>query len=228
MPVSQRMTLALFLAGSPVPKRSVIYVDGFNFYYGLLRSPQFSGCKWLDLGRLFSRIRQADDIQRIKYFTGYWPDSSGKRHAVYTKALSVDPKIQVVLGNFKAKTLKCRVPECSFAGNRTYRSHEEKQTDVNIALHMLDDAYQGVCDIMVLVTADSDLVPAIDLVKSRVPRMEVVVYIPGPHSRYQTAVELRSSADRTRLLPGNLLRHCLLPDRVVLPGGSFVERPKTW
>jgi len=30
-------------------RRSIIYIDGFNLYYGLLRSPKYKGCKWLNL-----------------------------------------------------------------------------------------------------------------------------------------------------------------------------------
>ena len=47
-------------------KRAIVYVDGFNFYYGVLKhGPN----KWLNLERFFCRLRQHDQLQRIRYFT---------------------------------------------------------------------------------------------------------------------------------------------------------------
>ena len=47
-------------------KRSIIYIDGFNLYYGALKDTKW---KWLNLERFFTLLRQDDDIQVIKYFT---------------------------------------------------------------------------------------------------------------------------------------------------------------
>jgi hypothetical protein len=44
--------------------RSIIYIDGFNFYYGAIKGGPH---KWLNLDSLFTRLRQADQIQRIYY-----------------------------------------------------------------------------------------------------------------------------------------------------------------
>lgn len=68
--------------------------------------------------------------------------------------------MQIVLGKFKAKQIVCRSALCTFTGNRFFASQEEKRTDVNIAVHMLNDAYTDACDTLVIVSGDSDLVPA--------------------------------------------------------------------
>ena len=47
-------------------KRSIIYIDGFNLYYGAIKDTKW---KWLNLERYFTLVRQDDDIQIIKYFT---------------------------------------------------------------------------------------------------------------------------------------------------------------
>ena len=44
-------------------------------------------------------------------------------------------------------------------------AYEEKETDVNIAIAMLTDAVRDVYDIALLVSADSDLRPAVGAVK---------------------------------------------------------------
>ena len=46
--------------------RTIIYVDGFNLYYGAVKNTPH---KWLNLQRYFEMIRQNDDVLAIKYFT---------------------------------------------------------------------------------------------------------------------------------------------------------------
>ncbi|HBS28590.1 MAG TPA: hypothetical protein DEB06_03865 [Phycisphaerales bacterium] len=208
-------------------RRSIAYIDGFNFYYGLLRGPH-RDCKWLDFVSLFRAIRQADDLVAVKYFTAIWPDDSGERHKVYLAARAQNPILEIVLGRFKSKTLECRVSSCLFGGSRRFRSFEEKETDVNIAVHMLDDAYRAACDIMVLVSADSDLMPAVNLVKTRFPSMRIAAYIPGPTERFRNAIELRAGCHQARTVPSNLLRNFQLPPRVALPGGAVAIKPQSW
>lgn len=209
-------------------KKSVVYIDGFNFYYGLLRDPKYRDCKWLDLARLFAAIRQDDDLVAVRYFTAFWPDESGERHKQYVGALSCNPLLDVRTGRFKRKTLQCGVEQCTFEGSRRYRSHEEKETDVNIALAMIDDAYQGLCDRMILVTADSDLVPAVNLVKDRFPSLTVLNYIPGNYSRYQGAIDIRTACDDSKMFPAVMLRRFQLPAVVEGEGGRRFTKPEAW
>ncbi len=144
-------------------KRSIIYIDGFNFYYGALKDSPY---KWLNLQTYFERLRQDDDVQKIWYFTARVSGAASSRQSPYLEALLTLPKIEIKYGLFKDKTQKCRVIGCSLpASQKKYKVPEEKGTDVNIALQMIDDAYQGLCDRIILVSGDSDLVPAIELVK---------------------------------------------------------------
>jgi hypothetical protein len=47
--------------------RTIVYVDGFNFYYGQLRGTPW---KWLDLVRLFEMVLgPQNDLVKVKYFT---------------------------------------------------------------------------------------------------------------------------------------------------------------
>ena len=39
--------------------RSIVYVDGFNLYYGAIKHTR--GRKWLDLWKFFRRLRPDDD-----------------------------------------------------------------------------------------------------------------------------------------------------------------------
>lgn len=208
--------------------KTIVYIDGFNFYYGLLRNPKYKGYKWLDQFQFWQKIRQNDVIESVKYFTAYWHDDSGDRHRAYTSALSAyRPEVEVITGNYKKRTRQCKSGLCTYTGNKKFTTYEEKHTDVNIALHMLDDAYMQRCDLMTIVTGDSDLVPALALVRTRFPHIKLAIYIPGPHERFTQALDIRNMADVAKSVPGNLLKHCQLPTKVTAGPASF-EKPKSW
>ena len=49
------------------PLRTIVYVDGFNLYYGQLKGTSY---KWLDPVALFQRVLgPQNQITQIKYFT---------------------------------------------------------------------------------------------------------------------------------------------------------------
>lgn len=205
--------------------RSLIYVDGFNLYYGALYK---SKNKWLDLDWFFRTLRPDDDIQGIRYFTALVEGASAVRQKLYLRALETSPRIQIILGKFKPKKVKCGVTLCSHSGERFFLKPEEKRTDVGIAVRLLDDAYQDAADRFVIVSGDSDLVPAITTLKLRFPQKSVIVYIPAQDPTRGAAVELRSVADKSRNLPLNLLRICQFPNTVPDGAGGAVHKPEGW
>jgi 6-hydroxy-3-succinoylpyridine 3-monooxygenase len=196
-----------------------------NLYYGAIKGGPH---KWLNLELLFTRLRQADQIQRIYYFTALVDGAGKTRQLTYLKALATLPLVTVILGRYKNKTVKCKVPSCAHAGNRAFKVPEEKRTDVNIAIQMLDDAYQDTCDRFVLVSGDSDLVPGVNRLKSRFPAKEVTVYVPSRDPARGAAVELRASANHHRDFPLALLKVCQFPARIQDGSGGFIDRPATW
>ena len=128
-------------------RRACIYIDGFNLYYGNLRGSRH---KWLDLERYFRLLRPDDDLQQIHYFTALVTGSRRPNQEAYLKALDTSPLVQVVLGKFKTRTIQCRVSSCTHGGDRRFGVPEEKRTDVQIGLQMIDDAYQGRCERFVI------------------------------------------------------------------------------
>ncbi len=209
----------------PAGKRSIVYVDGFNLYYGAIRG---GPCKWLNLQRYFELLRPDDELQAVKYFSALISGPTRPNQEVYLRALETLPAVRVILGKFKTKQIKCRNAACTHPGDRMFLSQEEKRTDVNIAIHMLNDAYQNVADRFVIVSGDSDLVPAINMVKSLFPQKKVIVYVPTRNATRGAAVELRSAADVDRLLPLNLLAKTQLPAKVPDGAGGFITKPAAW
>jgi 6-hydroxy-3-succinoylpyridine 3-monooxygenase len=205
--------------------RSIIYIDGFNFYYGAIRGTAY---KWLDMEACFRRLRPADHIERIYYFTALVDGAKALRQQRYLKALATTPLVQIILGKFKYKQVRCQAPGCSYTGSRIFEMPEEKRTDVNIALQLLDDAHHHRADRFVIVSGDSDLVPALETVKSQYPKNEMIVYIPSRNPVRGAATELRGASDRHKTFPQALLKVSQFPRRISDGRGGFIEKPVEW
>ena len=206
--------------------RSIIYIDGFNLYYGAIQGSPY---KWLNLERYFRLLLPNDDIQVIRYFTAKVMNKrSAVRQEIYLSALATLPLVDIILGQFKTKQIEGRCSSCPLPKPRYFSAFEEKRTDVNIALWMLNDAHNNMCDRLILVTGDSDLVPAIAMVKQNYPAKKIIVYVPARSLVRGAAVELRAIADRDKTLPINFLHACQFPAAVPRGGGQSIAKPVEW
>lgn len=226
--------------------RTLVYVDGFNLYFGCLkRAPRY---RWLDVAALASRLCHAHDpsvdVVGVKYFSaqikaGLSPrgDASCKAQQEYWLALrNHSAELQIVAGQFfivpgSYHPDPGRGPVDFNTKVRVLRP-EEKQTDVNIALHMLADATDGRCEQQVLFSNDSDCVPALAMIRARHPEMRLGVVAPilkGEQSpRREPSGELRKHSDWTRrVIDESDLAACQLPEKVTTRKRS-IRRPEHW
>ncbi len=188
--------------------RVISFIDGFNLYHAILnlKDPQL---KWLDLRKLSQEFLhpEREKLVQVLYFStiaSHRSQAAQIRQKSYLRALELRG-VKTVLGQFKQKTRNC--PECFVR----YTGHEEKETDVNIALALIDLAYQGAYDRAILVTNDSDQVPSIRKVLERFPNKKITVLIP-PHTRECNEL-IRASSAKAKITP-NHLKICLLPEIV--------------
>jgi len=141
------------------------YIDGFNFYYGALKDTQY---RWLDLSRLSRLLLPRDQIDRIKYFTARVtalpkdPDQPN-RQRVYLRALATIPNLDTFYGSFLSH--KVRMPRADGQGFATVIKTEEKGADVALATHLVHDGHMDSYDTAVLISNDTDLIPAIRIVR---------------------------------------------------------------
>ena len=87
--------------------RTIVYIDGFNLYYGALRGTPY---KWLDLARLCRALLPSDTIQEIKYFTARVsarPSKPTSAHdqGLYIRALRTLPNLTIKYGHFLTHTV---------------------------------------------------------------------------------------------------------------------------
>lgn len=132
-------------------KRIAVYVDGFNLYHALknLKKPHL---KWLNIRSLVEKFidQKSEVIDKIYYFSAiatHINNDVAKRHRVYIEALETF-SVQFIEGHFKKKEHTCHVKD---RVNLTLYKHEEKETDVNIAIYMVRDAILKKFDKLILI-----------------------------------------------------------------------------
>ena len=96
-----------------MPPRTIVYIDGFNLYYGAVRGSAF---KWLNLQRFFQLLRPHDNIVKVHYFTALVDGPTRPNQEAYLRALGTLPLVNIVLGKFKKKQVRCSNSACTFAG----------------------------------------------------------------------------------------------------------------
>jgi uncharacterized LabA/DUF88 family protein len=212
-------------------RRCIVYIDAFNWYYGVfMHRPAW---KWLNIQSYFEALRPDEEVVAVRFFTAvveprHHVSVKRDRQRRYLKALETLPKVQVIMGKYQERTVTCRAAPCP--RKLEYTVAEEKKTDVNLAVQLIDDAIHGRAESMIIVSADSDLEPAVEWVRRSHPVIKVSVYIPAlEEGRQQRRNDnYQRMQVNCRLLPlGEIARH-LLPATVTLPDGATVERPAEW
>lgn len=85
--------------------RAYIYIDGFNLYYAIKKSPY----KWLNPKALAEQLlsKAGVTVEKIKYFTanvsGALDPDAPKRQRIYFNALETIPEVEIIKGNFISK-----------------------------------------------------------------------------------------------------------------------------
>jgi uncharacterized LabA/DUF88 family protein len=200
--------------------RVVAYVDGFNLYHGL-KAKHGRRYLWLDLEALATSLLKPDQrLEAIKYFTASVRDDlpALARQSTYLGALGAHAGVQIIVGRFQEKHRTC------WKCGTTWRTYEEKETDVSIAVSLLEDGVAGRFDTALLLSADSDLCPAVRALKRLRPQAKVVAVFP-PRRRSD---DLRTACDAAFTLGDTKVRRAQLPPVVTAPDGTAYARPSRW
>lgn len=192
-------------------RRVSVYIDGFNLYHALDDLGE-GHLKWLDLWALSETlIREKEVVTTVKYFSAYatWIPASYRRHQRYVAALQ-SRGVQFIEGRFKEKPMQCKT-----CGVR-YKAHEEKETDVNIGVHLMADALQDRFDRALVISADTDLNEAVTLTKVEAAGKQIDIVAPPKRKGRNSIALFEVTVGR--------VRRSLLPAEIVHEG-STIMRP---
>ncbi len=203
----------------------IAYIDGFNLYHAV-KATGARHHQWLNLRSLCEVFAPKShfDIRNIYYFSAYatWLPDAFRRHREYVKALE-SCGVTPVLSQFKEKSRGCR--SC---GSR-WIGHEEKETDVSIAVQMIDDAYRNQFDRALLISADSDLAPPIRTVLDRFPEKQIRVITPVNRNHSWALVNAAGGLKSAKKMTSTHLDMALLPNEVRDADGNLVAmRPESY
>ncbi len=212
------------MAGTP--HRTIVYIDGFNFYYGQLKGTHG---KWLDVEALFRRsLGPQNLLVRIKYFTArVQPTPSNPqvniRQDTYLRALQAHcPTVEVYFGHFLRHRVSMENANPPPSRVSVWKN-EEKGSDVNLALQLLNDAWLDRFDCAVVVSNDSDLAEALRLVKQQHKKL-IGLVTPGAPRR-KTSQQLKRFADFVKPVRRWALEESPLPNPIP---GTHLHKPSLW
>ena len=206
-----------------------VYVDGFNLYYGAVKGTPF---RWLDLHKLSERVlKPGSQVNRIRYFTalvdGRKDPQTPRRQQAYLRALGTISNLTIHYGSFVThpKTL----PLVAGGGMARVLRTDEKGSDVNLASHLLLDAFAGDFETALIMSNDSDLAFPIRAVRKRLG-LTVGVACPvargsRPSRLLVEAADFRFHLTRKRR---KLLRDSQFPEQLVDSDGQEIRRPADW
>lgn len=206
--------------------RTFVYVDAFNLYYGCLRKTPY---RWLDLDAFCRILLPKNDIRRIKYFTarvGVRPGDPDQplRQQLYLRAIATIAHVEVHFGHYLSHEVFMPLANPPKTGARFAKvlKTEEKGSDVNLATHLISDAYENAFDIGVLITNDSDLLGPVNLVKDRLEK-KVGILNPQKHP----AFVLRNAATFFKQIRPSALAKSQFPTVMTDAHGTF-HKPPAW
>lgn len=203
--------------------RIIAYIDGFNLYFGL-KEKGYRRYYWLNVQKLaLMLLKNNQRLEYTKYFTSRVSSSKKdpykhKRQAIYLEAIETLDACCIYYGHYLSKKVTCH--NCKYS----WRTHEEKMTDVNMAVEMMADAFQSQFDTALIISGDSDLTGPVRTVRSLFPQKRVIVAFPP--ARHSKQLALAATASFT--IGRKRISDSQFPDSVSKSDGFRLVKPKRW
>lgn len=225
--------------------RTILYVDGFNFYH--LRLQKQRQFRWLNLKAMADQLVSTPHVvTKVNYYTARVsakidPDAPRKQQ-LYLAALGTVPEIQTHYGRFLfgEKWAYLMQPPAARPASYTWNlpgpkmvqvaKVEEKGSDVNLASHLVRDALQDRFDVALVLSNDTDLVEPVRIVTQEVGKRVGLVApcrqrkngppIPSP--------SLRAVGSFVLYVDDGDLASAQFPDTVLGTGGKTIQKPVGW
>lgn len=210
--------------------KTYIYIDGFNLFHGALRKTPY---RWLNLYLLAQHVLPPDcHIEKIKYFTarvsGTPEDPTmHTRQDIYLRAITTYlPQLDIYYGYFQKKKTEMLPANANSTHDRIkVIKLEEKGSDVNLAVHLINDAWKNVYDCAAIISNDSDLAEAMRLVKQEHSNKKLILVTPSVNRGRSTSKKLAPLADSVRHIDKLTLAKSILPDPIP---GTKIHKPIIW
>jgi uncharacterized LabA/DUF88 family protein len=227
--------LCHFIEGKNI--KTIVYIDGYNLYYGLLRGTKF---KWLDVVKLFDKhvLDKNAELIEVRYYTapvlGRMSDDprSTQRQRQYLQALKIiNPnRLKIIEGQIVASKPYQRlvepIPQAPELVVVQVFNFTEKKTDVNLASDLIAGAWKALYEQAIICSNDSDLEAALASVKKDHPHIRIGIVAPiALNAHRHISGDLKRHADWKKTLTLTQVSKSQLPLKIP---GSKIQKPETW
>lgn len=217
--------------------KTIVYIDGYNLYYGLLRK---SKMKWLDIVKLFSEgiLDKNAELTQVRYYTapvlGRMSDDpmSTQRQRLYLQVLrKIYPHyLEIIQGKILATTPYQRLvrPIAEAPQLKIVQVYDfnEKKTDVNLASDLITGAWTAAYEQAVICSNDSDLEGALAVVKRHHPYLRIGVVAPIQSENYRhISGDLKKHSDWSKVLR---ISHVAAAQLALRIPNSKLQKPDSW
>lgn len=150
-------------------KRCIVLIDGSNFYFKL-KDLKLNGLLDFDFSGFIRELSGNDRAVFATYYVGkIKTDGTEKTQRLFNSQ-------RKLLAHLKNHKLKYSLGYLMKSNGK----YHEKGVDVNMAVDMLVATYENLCDRIILVSSDTDLLPAILKVKEKGKRVEYIGFSHRP------------------------------------------------
>lgn len=205
--------------------RTYVYVDSFNLYYGCLKGTPY---RWLDISKMCQFLLPQHNVLHIKLFTAkvtarpHDPDQP-TRQQTYFRALETLANFTIIYGHFLSHEVS--MPQSPITNPPSYvrvMKTEEKGSDVNLATHLLYDAFRNLYDTAVIISNDSDLLEPIKITRAALNKE---IGILNPFQR--ASKQLVSHSDFIKQIRQGVLKVSQFATTLTDANGKFTK-PTGW
>lgn len=203
--------------------RTNVYIDGFNLYFGAVKGTPY---KWLDVQRLCEQLLPPHDIQSVKYFTARISARASDpqaptRQQAYLRALATRPKVRLFYGHYTSHEVTLPLANTTPVRFARVIRTDEKGSDVNLAVHLVNDCHTLMLDSVVVVTNDSDLAEALRIAKGLGKNVGIL----NPHRHPSNKLAQHCTFQKS--IRHGVLAACQLPNPVNDARGP-IHKPAGW
>ncbi len=150
--------------------RTNVYIDGFNLYFGAVKGTAY---RWLNVQRMCELLLPDPPhvIETIKYFTARIsarpndPQAPSRQNA-FLRALAAQPKVRIFYGHYATREVTLPLANTNPMRFARVLRTDEKGSDVNLAVHLVNDCHSLPLDSVVIVSNDSDLAEALRIARA--------------------------------------------------------------
>lgn len=166
-------------------EKVAIFIDGSNFYH-YLKDIGFKSAKGFDFKKFSDFLIGDRDCVFKGYYTGIFRNTDGT-----PKSVSLVRGQQKFLSHLENVGFVIKRGRIMYDGGRP----REKGTDVKIAVELVVDAVDNKYDTAIVISSDTDLIPALEYVrKNKKKKVEYVGFSNAP------SFGMQKNADISRLL----------------------------